>query len=65
MGGGADAATQVIEGGQSEAAGFDVTGATDMSAVDVDLSAIGEHNGEINSFWCHILYRIVIPPGLR
>ena len=41
-GGGADAATQVIEGGQSDTAGFDVTGKSDMSAVDVDLSAIGD-----------------------
>ena len=40
-----DEATQVVNGGaaqQSESAGFDVTGASDMSSVDIDLSAIGD-----------------------
>jgi serine/threonine protein kinase len=38
-----DAATQVLDGGQqTDTSGFDVTGATDMSGVDVDLSAIGD-----------------------
>jgi len=41
--GSADEATQVVDGGQpTDTAGFDVTGASDMSSVDVDLSAIGD-----------------------
>ena len=44
-GGGADddGATQVLDSRQeADSAGFDVTGASDMSDVDVDLSAIGD-----------------------
>ena len=38
-----DEATQVLDTtSQSDTAGFDVTGATDMSDVDIDLSAIGD-----------------------
>lgn len=40
-GGSTDDATQVIDGGQpADNDGFDVTGATDMSGIDVDISAI-------------------------